>query len=240
MKTQNTITDIWKKGKGAIENQPVPDINRVRQLSRKHVNMNRLVMLTYLIVYMLMLAASVVIQIINIGGYAGNSLMLLIHGIVLIVSAAFLVYGAVLLSKVIQMTRPDLDLTTTIRSQIRFYKRDYEIWLWLVAFSVLLLTFAVNTMVDNDNGIYRINNPLTYAGLQIGIFFFMYLILKAAHYPLLKELRAHLSDLENQTTEATARFETQKRKWRWWMVAGMLAIAALLAYAAIKGIVVYR
>jgi hypothetical protein len=138
------------------------------------------------------------------------------------------------------MTRPDLDLTTTIRSQIRFYKRDYEIWLWLVAFSVLLLTFAVNTMVDNDNGIYRINNPLTYAGLQIGIFFFMYLILKAAHYPLLKELRAHLSDLENQTTEATARFETQKRKWRWWMVAGMLAIAALLAYAAIKGIVVYR
>lgn len=239
MKTQNSITEIWKKGMKTLENQHISDIGSVWLLSRKNVNMNRLVILTYLFVYILMLAATLVIQIFNLGGYARNPSMVLIHGIVILVSAALLGYGAILISKVVKMTRPELDLITSIRSHIRFYKVQYEIWLWLVAFAVLLLTFAINTLVDNDNGTYRINNPLTYAAMETGIFFFMYLILKVAHFPLLKGLRAHLSDLENQTTEATTRVEGQKKKWRWWMVAGMVLIAALLTYAVIRGIMVY-
>lgn len=239
MKAKETLNDIWNKGKASLENQPVPDIGQVKKISRKHINSNRLVMLTYLSVYMLMLAATIVLQIMNLNVYSGNQAMLTIHAIILFISVAFLIYGIFLLRQVVQLSRPHMELINTIRSHIRLYKFHYEIWLWMVAFTVLLLTFAINSFTDNENGVYRINNPGKFALLEGVIFLFMYVILKAAHYPLLKELRAHLSDLENQTNKATARIEHQKRKWRWWLVAGMVMLAVALGYIALKGLIRY-
>ncbi len=239
MKAQDPIIDIWKKGKGTLENQQVTDPGRVRSLSRKNISRNRLVMLFYLSFYQLMLAATIVLEIINLGGYRGNTMMVVIHTCVLILSVLISIYGIRLFTRIIRTTRSSLDLVTTIRSQIRIYKLDYEIWLWLMALSLLMVIFAVNTLVDNDNGTYRINNPAVYAAIEAIIFIFMYAMMKAVHYPLLRELRAHLTDLENQTSEATERIEFQKKKWRWWAMAGLVIIMIVLAWVAIGGLLRY-
>lgn len=238
METIN-IEQVWKSGKGKIEKQPVPDLEKVRKLSGKNIRTSKIVMLFYLGVYLLMLAATILIECLNLSGYRGNSAMMEVHSGVLAVSVFFTGYGIFLIRKIVKMDRSSDELTTSLKKRIIFFQVHYEVWLWIVAFTTLLLTFSINSWVDNDQGHYRVNNIALYAILEGGIFIFVYLMMKLAHYPLVKELRSHLSDIERQTSESTDRFENQKKKWRWWAVAGMLIIMALLACVAIAGILKY-
>ena len=85
-----------------------------------------------------------------------------------------------------------------------------------MAFTVYLLQFAINTMVDNQDGEYRINQPAFFAGVSIGMILLMYAVMKIAQYPLVRELKAIVRDLEHQVTDSTDRMVVLKRTWRLW------------------------
>jgi hypothetical protein len=165
--------------------------------------------------------------------------MISLHVAVLAVAIAFAGYGIYLWVRIRKVHRPDQDLSAMIRNQIRFYRISYEIWIWMIAFTVLMASFALNTFTDNDNGTYRINNPVKYVAIMVGIFIFIYVMIKLAHYPLLKELRVRLADLSNQTTESTDRFENSRKRWRPWAVAALVVVAVGMVYLLILGLVRY-
>jgi hypothetical protein len=115
----------------------------------------------------------------------------------------FLAYGVQLLRELVAMDEADESLVAKLKRRLRFHRTKHEIWLWMIALTVVFLSFAVSTMVDAQDGQYRINRPTVFVGVMLGQLFFMYAALKIGSYPFVRETKAILSDLENQVTTST-------------------------------------
>ena len=68
------------------------------------------------------------------------------------------------------MERADESVLATLRRRLHFHRTKFEVWMWVVTATVYLLQFAINTMIDNDGGQYRINQPGFFVGVSIGAF----------------------------------------------------------------------
>ncbi len=98
-----------------------------------------------------------------------------------------------------------------------------------MAAMIPILSFAVITYIDNQNGIYRINQPIVFFGVTLMQFIFGYFIIKIAQYPVLKEIKIFLSDLESQVLECTQKLtEMKKHWWRWGIIFVIIAMLLLL------------
>lgn len=86
----------------------------------------------------------------------------------------------------------------------------------------------VTTYIDNQNGIYRINKPIVFFGVILMQFIFVYVIIKVSQYPLLKEIRIFLSDLEAQVLEGTQKLTEMKKYLQRWRI--IFAILATLLF----------
>ena len=237
--TTKSIEEIWKSGKNSIENQPVTNSAAVRKIAGKHIKTTRTVMLFYASVYLLVLAATLVFESLNLVGYRSNPGMMTLHWVITALIILFIAYGIFLVRRILDLDKLNTDLITALRQRLRLFRVHYEIWLWVACASILMLTFAINAFADNENGHYKINNPLAYLAIEGGIFFFVYLMMKLAHYPIIQDIRSHLTDLEQQTSEFSERSRRSKLKWRWWALAGLILVATLLVWAVIYGIIKY-
>ena len=61
-----------------------------------------------------------------------------------------------------------------------------------------LLSFAVCTLVDAQDGQYRINRPTVFVGVVLGQLFLMYAALKIGSYPFVRETRRFLAILKTK------------------------------------------
>ena len=146
------------------------------------------------------------------------ALSLAVHAVLTALTLGILGYGIHLSGELGAMDRGDESLVAVLRRRLRFYRTKYEIWLWMLALTLVFLTLAVTTTFDNHDGQYRINRPAVFIGFTIMQFLFAYAIFKIGHYPLLRELKAILSDLEHQVTTGTERIKELKKTWRLWSV----------------------
>jgi hypothetical protein len=95
-----------------------------------------------------------------------------------------------------------------------------------MAAMIPVLSFAVTTYIDNQDGIYRINKPFVFFGVTLVQFIFGYVIIKVAHYPVLKEIKIFLADLESQVLDGTQQLTKMRRNWRLWGI--LFTIVAIL------------
>jgi hypothetical protein len=95
-------------------------------------------------------------------------------------------------------------------------------------------------MVDNDGGNFRINKPLFFTGINAVMFFGMYGILKLAHFPFVREMRAILDDLDAQMTDRTREIDEWKIKWKRWGKIVTVLLFLLLVYGAWKAFQAYQ
>jgi hypothetical protein len=65
-------------------------------------------------------------------------------------------------------------------------------------------------------------------GVILMQFIFVYVIIKVSQYPLLKEIRIFLSDLEAQVLEGTQKLTEMKKYWQRWRI--IFAILATLLF----------
>ncbi|MFO7616992.1 MAG: hypothetical protein R6V75_07050 [Bacteroidales bacterium] len=236
MKTKD-IEGIWKLGREPLPEPGAPDLELLRGKSRTTIRKNRLVTTFYLILFMALQGATIVLAILNLQGYRGNPHWMAIHAIICGLSVLFLGYGLFLMILLRRLARATADLTTTIRSQVRFNRVHYHAWLVLVALSCLMTTIAVTTFVDNENGHYQINNPTLFVGVLTVMTIFIYFAIRAANYPLHRELQVYLADLMAQTTEGSYRLAAKQKRRKWLVITGMLIMATLLVLLLILGIV---
>ncbi len=226
------IHNIWQLDQQGQQTMTASDFAALLEPQAKR-GINRLYF--YVWFQVAALVATVGLGVANIVGYQDNPTMLAVQISVTLLAGAFLGVSLSMLRKLAQIDRNEGDLRSLVRSRLDFYINRYELWLWTAAAGWLLLAFGINTLVDNQDAIYRINKPLVWVGTNVAMFLIIYGSAKLSLHSFVAESRAILADLETQILDQTASLgdtQVQTRKFR-------LAYAVVLTTLFIAGIVAF-
>ena len=170
----NNLINIWKEGnKEMLKNRRFERSELEAFLKPKVSKTSRSLNLNILDYMTAQLAAMILIGF-DLYGYRSNPVMLKVLIPMFIVCSSFFGYGVFLLSYIRQVNHGDFDLVTAINRKLKVYRTHYEAWMWIGAVSALFLMFALNTLVDNDHGTYRINKPIFFAVVCLLVILIIY------------------------------------------------------------------
>ncbi len=161
---------------------------------------------------------NIVILSMNLVGYMNNPGMRFTIIGMLLVSICILLYGINIFYKFRVINQYSDSLRNLIDKQLHYYRTHYEIWMVLSSLSVLILSFALNAYIDNNNGYYPIYNKALFIGINIGVFLFLYGIQKFVGHFKFNTLRTYLSDLQKGTLDESIAHEEKKRRYRWLII----------------------
>lgn len=214
------IERLWAQGK----EEPKMTREEIVRALRPRVAGSTRPLKAYLWLYLGMLLTTLVLQGFNLAGYRSNPTMLAVHGVVVFVSAALALFGIHLYGEVGRLDRVDEKLADAVRIRLRLLRGKYEWWLWASAVSAWMLAWAINTLIDNADGTFRINKPLVFVGTSAAMLLIVYGGSKISLQRVVLELRAVLEDLEEQILDRTAAVDRKARSLRWQMIALMVVL----------------
>jgi hypothetical protein len=232
---ENNFINTWEKQKNVPEKEKLDKKMIIDYLKPKvskvswSFNIN-------LVFYLAALVACIVMLSMNLYGYRSNPVMLTVEAVLLFYSLLFLGYGVYIIIKIREINNFSKDLRELLETKIKFVRFHYEIWLIITAFIVWILSFALNTLVDNQDGFYRINKPGFFILISVIMLCFIYLIQKLSAWISLRNLKSLLRDLEANSLEETAQIEQRKKKMRWICIAGIIILLALLILGVVRGV----
>jgi hypothetical protein len=226
------LQEIWDKGPKEPKMSKAEIQTLLAPQFRKSAIGLRILVWTYLTV----IAGTLVCQGMHIYAFRANPVMLTIGILLTSITFGFLAFGIHIIRELTAMEVADESLVAKLRRRLHFHRTKYNIWLWMIALTIALLTFAVSSMPDAQLGEYRINRPHIFIGFTITQILFAYAILKVGQYPLFSESKAILSDLEDQTTTGTDRIKELKKTWRLWSVLFLVLGVILLLWGIFRAI----
>lgn len=182
----------------------------------------------YVATHLVALLATIALGVVNAAMYQGNPPMLVAELGVTLVAGALLAYGVHVFRELLRIARADEPVVYALRRRLAFVRTTYELWLWAGALTTLLLIFVVTTFVDNQDGIYRINRPLVFWGTLGGVLLFIYATGKLSTYPVVREMRDALEDLEAGTSERIEATPARRRVVFYWRLVAVLLLTAAL------------
>ncbi len=229
--SKDIIQEIWDKGKPQKRKLSVKEIE---QAIRPDVRRQSFAFQMYVWIWLAVLLGTLVLDTFNIIGYLANSVMLMTQIGLTLLGLIFGAYGIHLLREMHIMDRADESITALLKRRRRFYRTKYEIWNLIMAATLLLLTFAVNSYADNDNGHYRIHRVELFIIFSAIQFAFMYGINKIAQYPIRKEMKIFLSDLEANVMEGTQTLVVFRKRWRIWVLIFFIIGTILLVLGILR------
>lgn len=185
---------------------------------------------------LLALLAAIVLGLVNLAGYRGNPPMLAAELGVTLVAGVLLGFGVHVFRELQLIARADEPLMNALQRRLAFVRSKYELWLWAAALSCLLLIFTLATFIDNDNGVYRINQPLVFWGTLVATLLFIYGTGKLATYAPVREMRDALADLEAGTTKRIEATPARRRVLFWLMLAAVLLLTATAVLGMLKAL----
>jgi hypothetical protein len=231
----NDLIKIWKEGNQEILKDRKFQRSELEAFLRPKLNKITLSLKLNILVYMTAQVAAMVLIGFDLYGYRSNPLMLKVLVPMFIACSFFFGYGVFLLSHIWQINRGSFDLVTAVNRKLKVYSTHYEAWMWIGAVSLLFLTFALNTLIDNDGGTYRINRPVFFTVVCLLVILFIYGSQKIAQFFALRQIRFYLEDLKNDALEKSCRIEKEKRKYFLFF----LIITLILTMTFIWGIICY-
>ena len=234
---KDELLSIWKEGDDLMFRDEKTDKTMITQyLNEKTLKGSRNISLN-IIFYWFVQVANLILLSLNLSGYMNNPSMIWILVPQLVITIGILIYGMDLFYKLREINNYSESLHNLIAKQLLFFKKPYEIWLILSSVSAIILMTNVNLLVDNDNGIYVINNRVMFVGVTIGALLFIYGAQKVTSIRSLRALKAYLSDLQKGVLDQSGQLERAKRQYLWlWVVLFVLLSAFLIIglLAAIK------
>jgi hypothetical protein len=209
----NDLVKIWKEGNQEMLKNRRFERSELEAFLRPRVRKATLNLNLNIVVYMAAQLAAMVLIGFDLYGYRSNTVMLTALIPMFALCSSFFGYGVFLLSYIWQINRGQFDLTTAINRKLKVYRTHYEAWMWIGAVSSLFLIFALGTLVDNDQGTYRINRPVFFAVICLLVILFIYGSQKIAQFFAIRQIRVYLADLQNDVLEGSSRLEgTRKRR----------------------------
>lgn len=225
---ENNLLEIWEHNNHAPETKKLNKDMITKHIESKASRASWTFTFN-LVSYLTALLASIVLLSMNIYGYRTNPVMVWVEAGLLLLSFLFLGYGAFIFIKLREINNFTKDLYELLNKKMKFMKVHYEIWLIITAFIVLILTFGLNTLVDNQNGIYRINKVTVYVLVNIAMFLFIYAVQKMSAATSTNLLKAYLSDLKANYLDKTAQIESKRKKLRWiYIIIGLILLVTLV------------
>ena len=209
----NDLIKIWKKGNKEMLKNRRFERSELEAFLKPKVGKATLNLNLNILVYMAAQLAAMVLMGFDLYIYRSNPVMLTALIPMFILCSSFFGYGVFLLSYIWQINRGRFDLITAINRKLKVYRTHYEAWMWIGAVTCLFLVFALNTLVDNDQGTYRINRPVFFIVISLLVILFIYGTQKIAQFFAIRQIRAYLTDLQNDVLEGSCRIEeTRKQK----------------------------
>jgi len=209
----NDLMKIWKEGNQEILKDKRFERSELEAFLKPKVGKATIHLNLNILVYMAAQLAAMILIGFDLYGYRSNPVMLKVLIPMFILCSSFFGYGVFLLSYIWQVNHGDFDLVTAINRKLKVYRRHYEAWMWIGAVSALFLSFALNTLIDNDRGTYRINRPIFFMVISFLVILFIYGVQKIAQFRAVREIRVYLADLQNEILEGSRRLEKAKRKY---------------------------
>lgn len=229
----NNFINIWEQNKHVPENEKFESTMITNYLKPK-VSKVSWTFSFNLIFYLLALLASIVILSMNLYGYRTNPVMLAVELGLLFLSLIFLGYGVFIFMKIREINNFSKDLHELLVSKLKFLRFHYEIWLIITAIVVYILSFALNTLVDNQDGFYRINKVGFFVVISVAMLVFIYAVQKISAEVSLHNLKVFLTVLETSDMTQTENIEQKKRKLRWIYLAAIILLTAMLILGVVK------
>jgi len=209
----NDLVKIWKEGNQEILKDRKFERSELEAFLKPKASKATLSLNFNILIYMAAQLAAMVLIGFDLYGYRSNPVMLKALILMLIACSSFFGYGVFLLSYIWQINHGDFDLVTSINKKLKVYRSHYEAWMWMGAVSTLFLIFALNSWTDNDQGTYRINRPVIFTVISCLVIIFIYGSQKIAQLKAVREIRAYLSDIQNEVLEGSCQIEQAKRKY---------------------------
>lgn len=228
---EDLIQKIWEKGKSKKGELSVQEIERVL---RPDVRRQSFALRMYVWIWLVALLGTLVLDALNIVGYMANPVMRMTQIGLTLLGVLFAAYGIRLLHEIRIIDRADESVLALLRRRRRFYRTKFEIWNFMMAATLVLLSFAVTSYVDNDNGHYRINRVEIFIIFSVLQFAFMFGVNKIAQYPIRKEMKIFLSDLEAKVMEGTQTLAGLRKRWRVWIIIFFIIGTVLLVLGILR------
>jgi len=230
---KDIIQDIWEKGKSSKKEVNMKDFE---QALRPSIRRQTFSLKLFIWIWLCVIFTTMVLGGMNIEAYSMNPAMLFTELAVTITAMIFGFYGIHLLSELKIINRAEENLISMLKRRLRFYRSKYEIWNFMMAAMIPLLSFVVTTYMDNQEGVYRINKPFVFGGVTLSQLIFGYIIIKISHYPILKEIKIYLADLEAQIWDGTQMLTAMKKRWRFWSFIFVIIAVLLLLWGIWRAI----
>jgi len=223
----NNFINIWEQNKHVPENERFESTMITNYLKPK-VSKVSWTFSFNLIFYLLALLASIVMLSMNLYGYRTNPVMFAVELGLLFLSLIFLGYGVFIFMKIREINNFSKDLHELLVSKIKFLRFHYEIWLIITAIVVWILSFGLSTLVDNQDGIFRINKVGFFVAISVAMLVFIYAVQKISAEVSLHNLKVFLTVLETSDVTQTENIEQKKRKLRWIYLVAIILLTAML------------
>jgi hypothetical protein len=226
------FVEIWEKSesdKNLTQNHITMEMierNLVPRLSKAHWYFS-----TNLIINILTGFLALVLLPVNMYIYRNNPHMFIIETILLVIVFISMIYGIYIYIKLREINNFSKSIRELLIKKVEFVRFYYEIWLIVISFLVLILIFAINTFVDCNEGLYKINNPLSYGIIHAFIFGFIYLLNKMTAGIWVKKMKLYLDDLTRQSLDNIEIDLNQERKRKIIYVLVFFVITGLLGYS---------
>lgn len=230
---KDIIQDIWGRGKSTTKEINMKDFE---QAIRPSISRHTFSFKLFIWIWLCIIFTTMVLGGMNIEAYSMNPSMLFAELVITITAMIFGFYGIHLLGELKIINRAEESLVSMLKRRLRFYRSKYEIWNVMMAAMIPLLSFAFITYIDNQQGVYRINKPFIFWGVTLIQFIFGYVIIKFSHYPILKEIKIYLADLEAQVWDGTHMLTAMKKRWRFWGYIFVIVAALLLLWGIWRAI----
>jgi len=229
---RDDLINIWKEGNENIfKNQKINKDMITNYLSKKTMVTSRYFIFNILFYCFIQLACIILISM-NLVGYINNPVMIWALIPQLILSIGILAFGVNIYYKLKVINNYSDTLSNLINKQLRYLRTDYEIWLVITSFSILILNFAIGILVDNVNGQFIIYNKIRYVVINIAVFLFIYGIQKFSSVFQLRALKIYLSDLKSGILNESIGLEKSKKRYKWFL----FVIVIIFTITAIIGV----
>jgi hypothetical protein len=198
---EKDLLNIWQKGNELLETGQITH-DQMKKLVKPRINQISVYVRFQLCTYLLAHLVSIVLSAFNMYGYRGNLTMQVISSALILCCIIFIYVGLALYQSFRRISQQNHDIISLLKERIVFFHYRFERWHYVAAASVWILTFALNTNIDNMDGLYRINKPFVFLGISIAMIVFIFVVNKSGAGMVLRQTMACLRGLESDWQDA--------------------------------------
>jgi hypothetical protein len=208
----NDIEKLWKRADSQIMTSESLDSEIIKQsISKQSIGISSK-LLRSIRAGLLTLILSVPLFSYNLYGYKGNNLIAILNISCLILSTLLILYLVYQYKKFKKLDQTGLALQDLIVAKIRFFKNTLYIIHHIIATGVVLLIFALNLLIDNNQGHYQVNNIWLYISFMVIAYVIIIVTLHLIHNLYLKQ---YINVLDNLNESKLTEIDDEHRNYKW-------------------------